>query len=253
MDSVHLQGSEDVLRAGQSMRSAAEEMSRAAASIEGTQFRLQQSAEEYLGRFEDVLRAADPAPPVIDIPKGAPWPKSMTSEPITCSIIAPCGCSMPVQVVLSASTGQIPSLPLDAQAAAATCEPIGGMAVEYKEVGSPIPCATHRQKEGWPVLRCEDCEGAGHLGESEQSGKKIACETCGGNEDRLGRGWIQIVEEPPATLAPGSVYMSRAALEAAWDVVRVADHHEGELHPPAYTVSVNLAVLRALRAALPKE
>lgn len=77
----------------------------------------------------------------------------------------------------------------------------------------------------WPVLECEDCEGSGSLGESTvdtssgPSGRKIACETCGGNEDSLGCGWIQIVSVAPSndteyicTLATGR-YPARVRTE----------------------------------------
>lgn len=52
MQSMHLRGSEDVLRAASSMRNAAEEMTRAAANIEGSLERFRMWADEALMRLE---------------------------------------------------------------------------------------------------------------------------------------------------------------------------------------------------------
>lgn len=56
-DYITLLGAEDVARAGSLMRSAAEEMSRAAASMEESLQRHRQAQEEFLTRFEEILKA----------------------------------------------------------------------------------------------------------------------------------------------------------------------------------------------------
>jgi len=50
---------------------------------------------------------------------------------------------------------------------------------------------------------CVDCDGSGHLGQA-RDGRLVACETCGGNEDALGTGWVSRDEPwiPPASVAP---------------------------------------------------
>lgn len=55
MDSVHLIGAEDVARAGSSMQSAAETMSRAAVSLEETMTRTATLLEESLARHRQFL------------------------------------------------------------------------------------------------------------------------------------------------------------------------------------------------------
>jgi hypothetical protein len=47
--------------------------------------------------------------------------------------------------------------------------------------------------KAWPVLICPDCDGSGHLGRAAD-GRKYACETCGGHEDSLGRGWVEVTQ-----------------------------------------------------------
>lgn len=39
------------------------------------------------------------------------------------------------------------------------------------------------------IERCNDCDGVGHLGR-HSNGKLISCESCGGHEDALGKGFI---------------------------------------------------------------
>ena len=41
----------------------------------------------------------------------------------------------------------------------------------------------------WPAMCCPDCGGTGDLG-TAPDGRQIACETCGGHEDSLGRGFL---------------------------------------------------------------
>ena len=41
----------------------------------------------------------------------------------------------------------------------------------------------------WPAMCCPDCGGTGDLG-TAPDGRQIACETCGGHEDSLGRGCL---------------------------------------------------------------
>lgn len=55
MESVYLQGSEDVRRASATIASAASEMQRAAGSIEDALFRHRQFLDEWIGRFEAVV------------------------------------------------------------------------------------------------------------------------------------------------------------------------------------------------------
>ena len=58
---VHLIGAEDVLKAGASMREAAQEMQRAASSIEDTMFRHRQFLEDWAARLVTRLEAIDAA------------------------------------------------------------------------------------------------------------------------------------------------------------------------------------------------
>lgn len=90
---------------------------------------------------------------------------------------------------------------------------------------TPDPSPAGPARRTWPVLECEDCDGAGHLGEttvdtsSGPSGRKIACETCGGNEDSLGRGWIEIVTVAPSN---DTEYICAACRETCDATVRHA-------------------------------
>jgi len=58
MENVYLIGSEDVSRAAQSMRSAADEMNRAAASIDGSLDRFQRFMDDWLQRLESAMEKA---------------------------------------------------------------------------------------------------------------------------------------------------------------------------------------------------
>lgn len=68
---------------------------------------------------------------------------------------------------------------------------------------------------------CPECGGTGELGRA-RCGRLIACETCGGDEDRLGRG---VVEEPTPAPAepklPGTVEY-REVMNGCW-----VYHHTG--------------------------
>lgn len=75
-----------------------------------------------------------------------------------------------------------------------TGTPIEGTGAQYLARELRDALADH---PAWPVLECPDCEGTGGEGIHPISGKKISCDTCGGNEDSLGRGWIEIVRDPP--------------------------------------------------------
>lgn len=55
---IHLIGAEDVSRAGNSIRSAAEEMNRAASNMEDVMQRQRQFMDDWLIHFADVLEAA---------------------------------------------------------------------------------------------------------------------------------------------------------------------------------------------------
>ncbi len=57
-DYITLLGSEGVEKAGYTMRSAAENMNRAATSIDSTLERFQRYMDEYLQRFEQILKEA---------------------------------------------------------------------------------------------------------------------------------------------------------------------------------------------------
>lgn len=73
-----------------------------------------------------------------------------------------------------------------------------GMAGEFGACDGAPKCDTcevlqdaEKDKRSWPVLECPDCDGAGHRGEAPD-GRKVSCETCGGDEDSLGRGWVKM-------------------------------------------------------------
>ncbi len=55
METIHLHGSEDVSRAGHNMRSAAEDMQRAAANIDHSLMIFQRFLDDWLQRFEATL------------------------------------------------------------------------------------------------------------------------------------------------------------------------------------------------------
>ena len=57
-DYITLMGSEDVSRAGRNMQSAAEQMSRAASSIEDSLFRHRQFLDDWIQRLESVMQEA---------------------------------------------------------------------------------------------------------------------------------------------------------------------------------------------------
>ena len=60
MEFVTLMGAEDVRSAGSSIKSAAEEMSRAAGSINETLMAHQRFLDDWLYRFEEILTANKP-------------------------------------------------------------------------------------------------------------------------------------------------------------------------------------------------
>ena len=55
MEYIHLLGSEEVSRAASNIRSAAEQMSRAAATMDDTLYRHRQFMDDWLQRFESAL------------------------------------------------------------------------------------------------------------------------------------------------------------------------------------------------------
>lgn len=57
MQSIHLQGSEEVARAARDLRAAAEEVSRAAASFAATLEQQQRFLDDWIERLADLLRA----------------------------------------------------------------------------------------------------------------------------------------------------------------------------------------------------
>lgn len=72
------------------------------------------------------------------------------------------------------------------------------------------------------VEQCPDCAGAGYIGTCKD-GRKISCETCGGDEDSLGRGWIESVRlsDVEQQLAAAREELSRVPVTA--DGVRVTE------------------------------
>ena len=63
-DHITLMGSEDVSRAGHRMQSAAEQMSRAASTIDDALFRHQRFLDEWIQRLEAVMQAKESSPAV---------------------------------------------------------------------------------------------------------------------------------------------------------------------------------------------
>jgi DNA-directed RNA polymerase subunit M/transcription elongation factor TFIIS len=73
-------------------------------------------------------------------------------------------------------------------------------------------------------LICPECDGNGYHTATRQSGKKIACDTCGGHEDSQGSGIVDYTEtvifllhDVPALIA--EVERLRAALDAILNIV----------------------------------
>lgn len=85
------------------------------------------------------------------------------------------------------------------------------------------------RKRAWPVLECPDCDGAGTTG-TAPNGKKYSCETCGGNEDSAGRGWIESMDMDTATARADA--LAKVAGEVALEMERQADRVEGMSKDP---------------------
>lgn len=68
MENVYLLGSEEVSRAGQAMRAAADDMQRAAMNIDGAFERHQRFLDDWLARFEAVMNPPAPAPVAKPVP-----------------------------------------------------------------------------------------------------------------------------------------------------------------------------------------
>ena len=79
---------------------------------------------------------------------------------------------------------------------------------------------TALHKRAWPVLECPDCDGAGTTG-TAPNGKKYSCETCGGNEDSAGRGWIKSMDMDTATARADA--LAKVAGEVAGEMERSAE------------------------------
>lgn len=62
MDSIYLQGSDDVRAAAHMMRGAAEDMNRAASSISNALEHQRGFMNDWLDRFEQIMQAAGPKP-----------------------------------------------------------------------------------------------------------------------------------------------------------------------------------------------
>ena len=62
----------------------------------------------------------------------------------------------------------------------------------WKDTGAVEGFINYLERTGatpWPAMCCPDCGGTGDLG-TAPDGRQIACETCGGHEDSLGRGFL---------------------------------------------------------------
>lgn len=57
----------------------------------------------------------------------------------------------------------------------------------------PAAVADRLPRRPWPVMECPDCDRAGTTG-TAPGGKKYFCETCGGDEDSDGRGWVRVTD-----------------------------------------------------------
>ena len=54
------------------------------------------------------------------------------------------------------------------------------------------------------IEQCPNCGGIGYCGHWQ--GKKISCETCGGHEDSLGRGFIYDVDRLATAIEQGEIF-----------------------------------------------
>lgn len=194
------------------------------------------------------LRAQEKgANPLQSVSIKAPTPAEfgvLQSDAVTVSVIAPCGCSMPMQVSITASwDGPTPLDDPDVQAAVGDAVMSdGSLRVEFEQVGSPIPCSEHR-----PPPTPAPCPSVQRIFRLLTGIPALL--------DRLGEdGAGNKVNDAIAELVPGRALINVTALDAARDIARVADHHDHLTMVDAETtVPMNLADLRALRAALPKE
>lgn len=186
--------------------------------------------------------------PFVDIPARPPkpspeWPV-IACAPVTVSVLAPCGCSMPMQVSITASWhGPTPLDDPDVQAAVGEAVMSdGSLRVEFEEVGSPILCKKHdRPATVVAEMRLALGNAAYEVGLIDEG------ETVPWHPE------LHIVDIFTKYILPTCEKMDQVVLDAAREIARVADLHDIPNRSEPTTVSVNLAALRALRAALPKE